>query len=150
MVGYPIPVPGLAANEKLGIRRGRMNIKSAEIKGIFDPVVDKIIKLVGNQILATKLRVKAVLLVGGFGQNNYLKERLRNSFSPIEVLQPPNAWTAVVRGAVMMGLAQSNPSLSLVSVVSRVARKHYGISLYVLFDEDVHDFDKRYFITYKR
>ncbi len=87
--------------------------------------------------------MKSVLLVGGFGQNNYLKERLRSSFSPIEVLQPLNAWTAVVRGAVMMGIAQSNPSLALVSVTSRVARKHYGVGLSVKFDEALHDSSKK-------
>lgn len=44
-------------------------------------------------------------------------------------MQPPNAWLAVVNGAVMKGLAQAGDGLSMVSIVSRKARKHYGIEL---------------------
>ena len=79
-------------------------MKASEMKVIFDPVIDEVIALVKGQMSATKRATKAVLLVGGFGQNLYLKERLRASMSSaIEVRQPANAWTAVVRGAVMVG-----------------------------------------------
>ncbi|KAH8804541.1 hypothetical protein F5884DRAFT_417421 [Xylogone sp. PMI_703] len=135
--GYSIPVAGLANNEALGIRRGKFLIKSEEMKSIFQPIVDKIIDLVKGQIKSTRTKIKAVLLVGGFGQNVYLKESLRNALGEnIEVLQPPNAWTAVVRGAVMMGLAHANSNAGM--VVSRAARKHYGIELSVEFDPKVH------------
>ena len=96
-----------------------------------------------DQILATRTTVKAVLLVGGFGQNNYLKERLRASLGTVQILQPPNAWTAVVRGAVMMGVARSDPRLTAVGLVSRAARKHYGADLGVDFDETRHDISKK-------
>lgn len=126
-------------NERLGVKRGRFNIKASEVKDIFDPIVDKIIKLVNDQIRATSTTIKAVLLVGGFGQNNYLKERLRSSLkNSVQILQPPNAWTAVVRGAVMMGLARSDPRLTSVGLVSRAARKHYGTSLTPMFDAAKH------------
>jgi hypothetical protein len=131
-------------NEQLGVRRGRFNIKAAEVKGIFDPIVDKIIKLVDDQIQATNRTISAVLLVGGFGQNNYLKERLRTSLSnTVQILQPPNAWTAVVRGAVIMGLARSDPRLTSVGLVSRAARKHYGADLSVPFDAKKHEDSKK-------
>ncbi|KAF4626038.1 hypothetical protein G7Y89_g12118 [Cudoniella acicularis] len=142
--GYTILVPGLANNPKLGIRRGRFTIKPAEMRAIFEPVINKIVVLVKDQIKASNRLIRAVLLVGGFGQNTYLKERLRTSVNGVEVLQPPNAWTAIVRGAVMMGLSHSNSRLGKVNVVSRAARKHYGIELNVNFHTDVHDYDKRY------
>ncbi|KAF4636895.1 hypothetical protein G7Y89_g1184 [Cudoniella acicularis] len=146
--GYTITVPGLANNPALGIRRGRLTIKPAEIKGIFDPIVQKVIELVKDQITATSREIRAVLLVGGFGQNTYLKECLRTSLgSSIDVLQPPNAWTAVVRGAVMMGLARSNPKLASVGLVSRAARKHYGTELSVEFDPARHDDSKKYWCS---
>jgi hypothetical protein len=117
-----------------------LSITASEVKDIFDPVVNKVITLVNEQIRATSRAIKAVLLVGGFGQNNYLKERIRSSVgSSIQILQPPNAWTAVVRGAVMMGLAQFDPTLSSVSVASRAARKHYGTELHFAFDPKKHD-----------
>ncbi|PMD40386.1 actin-like ATPase domain-containing protein [Hyaloscypha variabilis F] len=144
-LGYTIPVPGLNNNEQLGVRRGRFNIKAAEVKGIFDPIVDKIIKLVNDQIRATSMPIRAVLLVGGFGQNNYLKERLRISLrSTVQILQPPNAWTAVVRGAVMMGLARSDPRLASVGLESRAARKHYGAELSIPFDEERHQDSEKF------
>lgn len=43
-----------------------------------------------NQISATKNPVKAVLLVGGFGQSAYLRERIRSAVGGIEVMQSPN------------------------------------------------------------
>ena len=141
--GYTILVPGLANNPKLGIRRGRFTIKPAEMKGIFEPIILKIIGFVKGQIKASKQTIRAVLLVGGFGQNNYLKERLRGSLSGIEVLQPPNAWTAIVRGAVMKGLSHANSKLAIVGVVSRAARKHYGIELSAKYIPVTHDSSKR-------
>src|SRR5204863_9586674 len=117
--GYSIPVPGLANNDRLGIRRNRFTIKPEEMRDIFEPMVAKVTDLVRGQITATNKQIRAILLVGGFGQSNYLRERLRSSFGPsIDILQPPNAWTAVVRGAVMMGLARANSNLASVNLVS--------------------------------
>jgi len=42
----------------------------AEMDGIFEPVVRKIIKLVEAQILSTNRKITAVLLVGVFGHKN--------------------------------------------------------------------------------
>lgn len=60
------------------ISRGDLFLSSKVIsKEIFDPVIDEIIKLVRNQIRATKKKVRAVLLVGGFGENSYLRKRMQ-------------------------------------------------------------------------
>lgn len=137
-------MPGIANNAELGIRRGRLTIKPAEMNSIFEPIVLKVIDLVKGQMSATKKSIRAVLLVGGFGQNNYLKERLRATLgSSVAVLQPPNAWTAVVRGAVMMGLANANTKYASVGVESRAARKHYGVELSVAFDSSIHTDSKK-------
>jgi hypothetical protein len=141
--GYPVPVPGLANNEQVGIRRGKFTINKHDMHDIFEPVIHKIILFVQDQIRLSGGEAKAVLLVGGFGQNTYLKERLRESLPTIEVLQPPNAWTAIVRGAVMMGLSNANTALSTVQVVSRRARKHYGMKLNVDFEKNRHDKNER-------
>lgn len=141
--GYPVPVPALANNERVGIRRGKFTINKNDMHDIFEPVIHKIIWFVQDQIRLSGGKAKSVLLVGGFGQNTYLKERLRESLPGIEVLQPPNAWTAIVRGAVMMGLSNANTSLSTVQVVSRRARKHYGMKLNVNYEKRIHDKNKR-------
>lgn len=83
--------------------------------------------------------------MGGFGQNAYLKQRLCTALgSGIAVMQPANAWTAVVRGALMMGLANSNPTLAKVGVVSRTARKSYGIRWQTEYDASIHQVDKKW------
>lgn len=88
--GYTVLVPGLANNDRLGIRRGRLLITPAEMRGIFEPVVSEVITLVQGQIDTSDRDIRAVLLVGGFGENSYLKERLRAALDPsIEVMQPP-------------------------------------------------------------
>ncbi|EJT70088.1 hypothetical protein GGTG_12261 [Gaeumannomyces tritici R3-111a-1] len=146
---FAIPVGGLANNRELGISRGRYSLKATDLQTIFEPVVLEVIKLVRQQMAASKVDVRAVLLVGGFGASNYLKGRLRNALlqttspaggaQPIEVLQPANAWLAVVQGAVMKGLALSAPDqLTMVKVRNRRARKSYGTEWRSRYDETKH------------
>lgn len=98
------------------------------------------ITLVKDQIASSQVPIRAVLLVGGFGASNYLKERLRHAIDRnVQILQPPNAWLAVVQGAVMKGLAQSAPDeLTMVKVVNRKARKHYGTEWRARYEERLH------------
>lgn len=51
----------------------------AELREVFRPVVDEVITLVKGQVRATKKKVKAVLLVGGFGQSAYLRDSIRGA-----------------------------------------------------------------------
>ncbi|GAB7342299.1 hypothetical protein MBLNU457_g0531t1 [Dothideomycetes sp. NU457] len=59
--------------------------------------------------------------------------RRQAAISPSAILQPENAWTAVVRGAVMRGL--ENEEL----VSSRKARRHYGFIVAEPWNDNVHD-----------
>ena len=114
-------------------------MSGGEVKKIFDPVVDEVIALVRGQIAATHKKVKAVLLVGGFGQSAYLREAVRAAVdSSVEVMQPPNGWTAVVRGALMKGLSQLEPETERVKVAARTARKHYGTEIMSKYDSSKH------------
>lgn len=114
-------------------------MNGSQVKAIFDPVVEEVVSLMRGQICATNKKVKAVLMVGGFGQNAYLRETIRASIDPsIEVMQPPNGWTAVVRGALMKGLSQLEPGTERVKVASRVARKHYGTEIISRYDSSKH------------
>jgi len=54
----------------------------------------------------------------------------------IEVMQPPNDWTAVTRGAIIRGL---EGSITLV----RMTRYHYGITCNSPFDSAKHTIDRR-------
>lgn len=88
---------------------------------------------------STSLHNTNLAKVGGFGQNAYLRETVRASIDPaIEVMQPPNGWTAVVRGALMKGLSQLEPETERVKVEARSARKHYGTEIMSKYDSSKH------------
>ncbi|KAL8409415.1 hypothetical protein RB594_007735 [Gaeumannomyces avenae] len=113
---------------------------------IFEPIIQHVLDLIRGQIEAAGDGVAAVLMVGGFSESNYLRRRVQEAVDHqgIAVLQPESPWTAVVRGAAMMGLRSVAPHLGQIQVTSRVARKSYGVELSVPFDDKVHDKSKRY------
>ncbi|KAF4339987.1 hsp70 [Fusarium beomiforme] len=130
---------GLANNKSLGISRGRFALKASDVKNIFEPVVQEVIRLVKDQVTASSVPVHAILLVGGLGSSNYLKERLWMAVDrSVQIMQPPYAWQAIVQGAVIRGLAQSDPYSAMVKVTNRKARKHYGTEWSVRWREKVH------------
>lgn len=134
------------------MQRGKFSLKGDEIIQIFSPVLEEVIALVKGQISATKRKIKAVILVGGFGESAYLRKTLRAAVgSGIEILVAPNrsefavssiwavltvarSWTAVVRGALMKGLVRAAPTAERVQVGSRSARKHYGHEAFSKYD----------------
>lgn len=152
-----VPFPGLPDDEEAGLDSGFLTMTPEQVKAIFDPVVNQVIDLVQGQVSTIRNKggkVSGIVLVGGFGQSNYLYGRLKRHFNApapapahqagnpnthqhIEVMQPMYAWTAVVRGAVQRGLEGS-------IVVSRRSRLHYGTSYATVFDEAVHPMSTRY------
>ena len=84
-------MPGLVDDTNQGVRRGKFSLTGTEIVQIFSPVLNEVVALVKNQISSTEREVKAVLLVGGFGESAYLRASLRKAVgSRIEILVPPN------------------------------------------------------------
>jgi sugar (pentulose or hexulose) kinase len=107
----------------------------ADLTAIFEVVVPVVTSLVTAQIKKTAKPIKAVLMVGGFGQSPYLREMIKKVVGPkVTVIQPANASTAVVRGALTTALAITTPGSSRIEVLSRVARKCYGIGCIVPFN----------------
>jgi molecular chaperone DnaK (HSP70) len=142
---FAIPVPGLRDNPDKGIKRGRIRMGGDELETVvFRVVTDKVIELVKAQMEATGTLAKAVLLVGGYGQSAYLRDAISKAIAPIPVTQPPYGWTAVVRGALIKGLAEIAPSLTRINVESRTARKYYGIVVSVTYRKGVHDKSRKY------
>ncbi|KAF2839632.1 actin-like ATPase domain-containing protein [Patellaria atrata CBS 101060] len=156
-----IPFPGLPDDEDAGLDSGFLVMSAEQVKEIFEPVVSEVIDLVEGQVNKIRQKggnVSGIVLVGGFGQSNYLYQRMRTHFNTappppyterpthavalqsnqsIEVMHPMYAWTAVVRGAVLRGLEGS-------MVVSRRSRWHYGTSYATVFDETRHPVSDRY------
>lgn len=106
---------------------------------VFRPVIKEIISLVQGQVDFCIMKPRAILLVGGFGANSYLREQLKKAFPAIDVMQPANAWTAVCRGCLSMAMTEATPDLCRIKIGSRVARKFYGMTVEINFNEDEHD-----------
>ncbi|XDG05262.1 hypothetical protein ABKA04_004877 [Annulohypoxylon sp. FPYF3050] len=129
---FTIPVLGLGANPNIGIYRpGRLSLGSDQIHLFFEPDMIKITELVKDQIVMANVPIKKILLVGGYGSSIYLRERLqiavredKSITHDIEILQSPNSWASVVRGAVMKGLSIVNPG-DLVSENTPFMRTYY-------------------------
>ncbi|OTB04153.1 hypothetical protein M426DRAFT_262375 [Hypoxylon sp. CI-4A] len=159
-----VPFPGLPDDEEARIDSGFLVMTGDEVKGIFEPVVKEVCDLVQGQVDTLRGNggiVSGIILVGGFGQSDYLYRRLKSHFTSaapppytetpthaatasafegngnIEVVQPVYAWTAVVRGAVLRGLEGN-------MVISRKARMHYGTSYATVYDEEKHSVSERY------
>lgn len=156
-----VPFPGLPDDEEVGLESGFLVMSAEQVKAIFEPVITQVLELVEGQVAAIREkggRVSGIILVGGFGQSNYLYTRLKKHFNSappppyseqpkhelgaaggqsIEVLQPLHAWTAVVRGAVLRGIEGS-------LVEKRRSRFNYGTSYATVFDEEKHPISDRY------
>ncbi|KAJ5261133.1 Heat shock protein 70 family [Penicillium angulare] len=128
--GYFVPVAGVQDSPKMHIKNGMLHLDSDQVQKIFDPVVSRIKELIASQNLdATQVGSppKAVILVGGLGSSEYLYKQLKGHFRYMEIMQPLNAWSAVVRGAIDRGLEGNQ-------IASRRARSHYGTVCSMKYD----------------
>lgn len=147
---YYIMVQGLSESPRFRIKNRRLEVSGSDLREkVFEPVMKEIQKLVRNQISATTtdtVKVKAVLLAGGFGRNEYLRRKLQETVGrDVQVRPVENSNTAIVRGALIRGLAEKVTDLRVPNwrVDSRIARKHFGICCYEAFDPSKHELHRR-------
>src|SRR6185369_4473350 len=83
-----------------------IDIKYDDIKKMFDPIIERIIRMIHVQLLNTRNNgetCSAIFLVGGFSENIYLQKRIKQEFQHIvkNISVPTNPVSAVVQGAAM-------------------------------------------------
>ncbi|KAI5807184.1 hypothetical protein EDC01DRAFT_638392 [Geopyxis carbonaria] len=128
--GYEVHVLGVPDSDEKNIEDGFHSMTNQEVQDIFDPIVDKVIALVQQQIDAVETKgeeVAAILLVGGFGSSQYLLKKLKETNwackkndRQIPTLQPVNARNAIARGALQRGIEGRS------IVEKRRSRRFYG------------------------
>lgn len=143
-------VPGLANNNQLGILNELIGVSAGDMVSFFQPSIERIRLLVAEQIAASNVPITAIIMVGGYGQCQFLREELeRDSVVKerrIQIHRSSRAWTAVVRGAVIKGLHEVNPEDSTrIRISNYKARKHYGTELTITYQDSIHAelFDRR-------
>ncbi|KAL9027294.1 MAG: hypothetical protein Q9196_004161 [Gyalolechia fulgens] len=81
---------------------------SDDVRKIFQPLITDIERMVEDQVNLVKVKrlnerhhkaaeIKAIFLVGGFGSSEYLKQCLQTAHPAIQVIQPNDAWSAIVK-----------------------------------------------------
>ncbi|KAJ4985396.1 hypothetical protein SVAN01_09151 [Stagonosporopsis vannaccii] len=111
------------------------------LKIIFDNVIDRILRLVEQQVDNVGGKgdqVKAIVLVGGLGMNRYLYQRLSEAYKPTctQVFQSIQGWASICRGATMWGLEHpdqnslasssiADPGMILIMGASGSGKSHF-------------------------
>ncbi|KAH0283981.1 hypothetical protein M436DRAFT_83260 [Aureobasidium namibiae CBS 147.97] len=133
-----IPLAGAKEDPRAGIEKNYIILDAENLHDIFRPVMESIVKLCDEQYIAlrkAKKKAKGLILVGGFGESNHLHNVLKLHFAgtkDFDILQPPNAWSAAARGAVIHCI--EGDSL----VEAGVARHHYGVINRLPFEPGKH------------
>jgi molecular chaperone DnaK (HSP70) len=112
------------------------------IKSMFDPIIDRIFKMIRVQLKNSE-KCSAIFLVGGFGQSKYLQKKIEEEFSHlVENISIPNQpIAAVVRGAAIYGksLYESknlkNMNNSKCVIATRVLKYTFGIKVSPLWED---------------
>jgi len=151
---FTVDIPGYKPKKtKLFGKRPPSTIvlQSGHLSTMFQPVVGQIVDLVKTQVVEvedqTSKKPKAVLLVGGFGENDFVLEQLKATFSSIPIQRPVNAWGAISRGAVIKGLSTSVEDETVTNFISKLS---YGVKHSTLFNHSEHSFRDRYHCPVKK
>jgi hypothetical protein len=87
-----VPFPGLPDDEDAGLDCGFLTMTTPQVKSIVDPVVKEVVELVEGQVDCIRERgghVSGIILVGGFGQSNYMYKQMKSHFND----SPPPPYT---------------------------------------------------------
>ncbi|RIA87530.1 hypothetical protein C1645_807256 [Glomus cerebriforme] len=117
-----------------------IDIRYYDIKKMFDPIVDRIIRMIHIQLSNSRNNgevCSAMFLVGGFSESIYLQKRIKQEFQhEVKTISvPTNPVSAVVCGAAMYGLSLKDSSKTdemniYASVIhTRVLKYTYGIKV---------------------
>ncbi|KAL4942784.1 hypothetical protein BDV06DRAFT_211602 [Aspergillus oleicola] len=124
-------------------------VSSDDLRTVFDPVVDQIIQLVRKQIddaniEAGKDMINRIILVGGFGDSEYLRQAFKSSFAfdgKIAITVPDIPQAAIVQGAALRGLEGTQSS-------TKRCRRNYGFAVDTEFRPGMDDKTDTYWDIY--
>ncbi|KAL2276398.1 hypothetical protein FJTKL_00935 [Diaporthe vaccinii] len=122
------PMANLKDDPAEGLRGSCWEMTGDVLQDIFEPIIRDILQLVSEQVVEVTCkrgirRLKGIFLVGGFGSSRYLKNCLKEKYEDenIQIIQPHDAWGAIVNGAALSRVS------NLANVVSTRSVRHYGV-----------------------
>jgi len=117
---------------------GKLILSVTHVERIFKTPINDTIQQVKKQLSETKKTARKpvdyIFLVGGFGQNEILRKRLKEECEKgtTKIVMPKFCGEAVVNGACMLG---RDPSL----IQTRRSRYSYGIEVEQPFNPSIHE-----------
>ncbi|KAG5935630.1 hypothetical protein E4U59_005507 [Claviceps monticola] len=137
------PMASLREDEDGGLVSNTWRLTGLVLSRIFEPLIAEIIEMIDYQVQEVRLKrpekdISGILLVGGFGSSHYLMKRVKQHFPGIHILQPQDAWAAIVKGSALSKLP------SQVAVISTCATRHYGTRGNVVYMASTHAGERVY------
>ncbi|KAG6003817.1 hypothetical protein E4U21_001672 [Claviceps maximensis] len=137
------PMAELWDDPDSGLKQNTWTLTGRELSQIFEPLVADILSMIEHQVKEVRLKrlkedISGIFLVGGFGSSRYLMQRIAAHFPTIQVLQPNDAWAAIVKGSVLSKLPGP------VAVTSTCATRHYGARCASIFQRSRDQGEKTY------
>ncbi|KAG5948550.1 hypothetical protein E4U60_001463 [Claviceps pazoutovae] len=137
------PMASLREDEDGGLVSDTWRLTGLVLSRIFEPLIADIVEMIDYQVQEVRLKrpekgISGILLVGGFGSSHYLMKRVKQDFPGIQILQPQDAWAAIVKGSVLSKLP------SQVAVTSTCATRHYGTRGNVVYMASTHAGERAY------
>ncbi|KAL6707742.1 hypothetical protein ACN47E_003863 [Coniothyrium glycines] len=124
----PVPLSAIEDDEARGICDGEIEITPNDMKEMFEFPLRRTYELLLEQMQEArrsgKVELKYVFMVGGFAESPYIYEKVKifAAANGLQAIRPPNAWSAIVRGAAAKGLeGDGRPPIK-----NRKCRRNYG------------------------
>lgn len=124
---------------------------SDDMVQLFNPVVEKAISLIQHQLKCLKdgreQPFKVIALCGGLGSSEYIWTKFeafceKTLKGEVLLVTDERAWSAICRGAAVRGLEGS-------MVLSKRARRAYGIVVHQVFREGIDNEDESFMCPVK-
>ncbi|XP_071128830.1 heat shock 70 kDa protein 12A-like isoform X2 [Mytilus edulis] len=103
--------------------KGRLQIEKKMVNAIFKECIDTLCKNIKDLLSKKETEdVSSLIMVGGYSSCTLLQKTLKDMFSDLKIIYPPDPETTVIKGAVIMGHMNT-------PIARRLARYHYGIAI---------------------
>lgn len=130
-------INNMRIKDKVKWTKDKMQIDISLTKKFFDKAIEETVKHIEKLLQRRQMRdVSTILMVGGFSESPMLQQAVKCKFPKMRIINPPDAGSAVLKGAVIYG---HNPR----AILERKCKYTYGIDVCTDFDEERHDESKK-------
>lgn len=123
--------------DAITLKRNRLSVKGHIIGKLFEEPINGVIEHVKKILLDPKVgRVDKILMVGGFSECTLVSNAVKGAFPGIQIVAPPEAGLAVLKGAVIFGHSPQE-------IASRVMHLTYGVAVREIFNPEIHPIENQ-------